>query len=201
MAEVTYGSARGKQDLEGILRVQQANLRTAIEPSEAQKQGFVTVRHTLDVLEAMNDAQGHVVARQKNKVIGYALSMLPSFRHCIDALKPMCARLEALRYQGRPLGYYRYFIMGQICVAKPRRGQGVFVGLYQTMRALYAARYDLVVTEISSDNLRSARAHANVGFAPLHRYNHGERDTWDIVAWAWGRAGAPGASRGPSTRF
>ena len=48
----------------------------------------------------------------------------------------------------------------------------------------YAERFELLVTEISTRNQRSLRAHARVGFEPVHRYRD-DVDEWEIVAWDW----------------
>jgi RimJ/RimL family protein N-acetyltransferase len=74
--------------------------------------------------------------------------------------------------------------MGQVCVAREFRGQGVFDLMYRAHREHLRARYDRSVTEIAVRNVRSMRAHARVGFRVIDRYRD-ETDDWAIVAWDW----------------
>jgi len=76
----------------------------------------------------------------------------------------------------------RYYVMGQICVAKAYRGQGVFDRLYAAHREHLRHRFDACVTEISVRNPRSLRAHARVGFEELERYRDAA-DEWVVVIW------------------
>jgi RimJ/RimL family protein N-acetyltransferase len=82
------------------------------------------------------------------------------------------------------LGVTRYYIMGQICVARPYRGQGVFDALYRAHRDHLDARYDRCVTEVATRNTRSMRAHARVGFQTLETYRDAT-DEWALIAWDW----------------
>lgn len=48
------------------------------------------------------------------------------------------------------------------------RGRGMFQGLYQEMSvAIKEAGFDFIVTGVARINLRSRRAHEDVGFRPL----------------------------------
>ncbi len=157
-------------DLPDILKLQKTNL-------EHSADGFVTVVHTLEILRAMQLKMQHVIARGEDGTLaGYALSMAPSCRSLLPILEPMFARLDAFKER---LG--RYYVMGQICVAKGFRGLGVFDALYAEHRARFGTAYDCVVTEISERNPRSLRAHARVGFAVAERYRDAT-DEWVVVA-------------------
>jgi ribosomal protein S18 acetylase RimI-like enzyme len=74
--------------------------------------------------------------------------------------------------------------MGQICVDKDYRGQGLFDMLYRHDRELYSNSYDFMVTEISVSNSRSLRAHQRVGFQTINVYRD-EIDEWEVVLWDW----------------
>lgn len=91
--------------------------------------------------------------------------------------------LDSLSWQGKPIRENtRWFVMGQICVAKAFRGQGVFDGLYTTMKTICADDFDFTVTEVAERNIRSMRAHERAGFKTLHRYEDvltGE--TWRLI--------------------
>jgi len=176
--EVARSDATRRQ----ILELQRENLAERLSPAEAAEQGFVTVRHDLGLLERIAGPHGHVVAMDGDRVVGYALVMLKEFASAVPILVPMFERIERLPIGGRP-----YFVMGQVCVAKERRGQGLFRSLYEELRRHMRGAYDIVVTEVAARNTRSLRAHEKVGFRPVLRYEDGG-ETWEIVVWNWDRA-------------
>src|SRR5205807_1770175 len=100
-------------------------------------------------------------------------------RAFIPILAPMFERLRALGILDR-----RCYVMGQICVARRWRGQGVFDLLYRAHRDLLRSRYDFVVTEVATRNLRSMRAHQRIGFTELERYRDAT-DEWSVLRWDW----------------
>ena len=180
----TVGCARAPGDLRQILALQRENLRGNVSADEAREQGFVTVAHRLDTLQAMHSSAPSIVAKQGDELIGYALSMPIEARHSVPLLEPMFQQLSDLEIAGLRLTALRYYVMGQVCVAKAFRGQGVFDALYQGHKAEYQARFELLVTEVSVRNARSLRAHERVGFEPLHRYTD-DVDEWLIMGWDW----------------
>jgi GNAT superfamily N-acetyltransferase len=183
-------AANSTADLQGILALQRQNLAQHVSAAEAVSQGFVTVGHTLAMLEAMHAVGPSIVARARSsagpaEVVGYALMMPREARSLVPILEPMFELLASLSWQGRPLSTLRYYVMGQVCVAKAFRGQGVFDALYQAHAAAYRDRFDLIVTEVALRNTRSMRAHERVGFAPIHRYRD-DVDDWQILGWDFG---------------
>jgi GNAT superfamily N-acetyltransferase len=178
------GLASGEAELRGILELQRQNLSTALSPEDVASQGFVTVVHTLPVLERMHALAPSVIATLQDRVVGYALVMLRDARADVPILEPMFRQLETLQFRGRPLVKQSFYVMGQVCVARAQRGQGVFDALYAAHREHYGARFACVVTEVATRNLRSLRAHARVGFETLVRYRDAE-DEWAVLAWGW----------------
>ena len=78
----------------------------------------------------------------------------------------------------------RYYVMGQVCVAKAFRGKGVFDLLYQAHRRHLDAQYDCSITEVATRNTRSMRAHDRIGFAVIDRYRDAT-DDWALLRWQW----------------
>jgi RimJ/RimL family protein N-acetyltransferase len=74
--------------------------------------------------------------------------------------------------------------MGQVCIAKPYRGRGLFKALFQHHKKIYQSQFDLFITEIATRNRRSMRAHEKVGFKVIHIHRD-EMDEWNVVAWDW----------------
>ena len=86
---ISYSTSNTKEELEGILKLQQSNLALGLTVDEIQSQGFVTVQHTYDVLKNMNDLEKHVIAKDEEAVIGYVLAMTKQSRSAVPVLVPM----------------------------------------------------------------------------------------------------------------
>jgi GNAT superfamily N-acetyltransferase len=185
MPQVQYLQARTERHLEQILELQRSNTETTLGTDAARSQGFVTVRHDLDLLREMNSPDRHIIAIHEQRVVAYALVMQPRFENRLPIIQPLFDQLRTLSYQGRAFEDCRYFVMGQVCVAKAFRGQGVFAGLYRQMSHCYATAYDLVVTEVADRNKRSIRAHEKVGFGVIHQYADPSGERWQLIAWDW----------------
>lgn len=178
--------AQTEADLQGILTLQQKNLKRNLPLAVQQQQGFVTVEHDPAVLRQMNEAAPHVIAKDGDVVVAYALTMLPQFRNDVPELFPLFALLDSLPFAGKLLGEQAYYVMGQICVDENYRGQGLFDKLYHHHRATYSDRFSVFVTDISERNTRSRRVHKRVGFEDIHEFFDPVLDeTWIIVAWDW----------------
>ncbi len=184
-SKIQYRHPTADWELQQILDLQALNLPTNISQEESQSQGYVTVKHSLELLREMNSVAPQVIAVADNQVIGYALVMVQAFQDRIPVLIPMFERLAELNYQGHSMPHYQYYVMGQVCIAKAFRGQGVFDGMYQFHRQQFSEKYDFVVTQISTHNPRSLAAHRRVGFELLHAYVDPGVDDWEIVIWDW----------------
>jgi len=175
---------RDTKELQEILRLQQENLPHQIAVEEMKSQGFVTVQHDLEILEQMHDLAPSIIIKEGDHVVAYALVMLKSYRHLVPVLQPMFAVLDSLEWKGRPLNDYEYYVMGQICIAKEYRGQGLFEKLYLQHRQVYGSNYDFIITEVSFRNTRSMRAHEKAGFQTVHTYKD-QTDHWAVLLWDW----------------
>lgn len=169
----------GDGELKQILDLQRRNLARNLGEREIAENGFVTVEHTLDVLRRMHGFVPSIVARDGDELAGYALVMSVECRSFIPVLEPMFQRLDALGLFQR-----RFYVMGQICVASPYRGRGVFDLLYGAHREHLRGRFESVVTEVSTRNPRSLRAHRRIGFEELERYRDAT-DEWVLLIWNW----------------
>lgn len=178
---ITYGVSTTEEDLKGILELQQINLPQNISNEELESQGFVTVKHDLNLLTRMNSPYQHIIAKEEDKVVGYTLVMLRKWKNDIPVLEEMFDQINSINYEARFLGEAKYFIMGQVCVAKSQRGQGVFAGLYVEMKKRMHNDFDYVITEIASRNYRSLRAHEKVGFEIIKTYRIGDGEEWVLV--------------------
>lgn len=177
--------ATDDRHLQGILDLQQRNLEAILDRESVARDGFVTVRHDLELLREMNDFEPHIIALDDGQVVGYALVMAPHFEHRLPIIAPMFEQMRSLQVDGRALEQWRYFVMGQVCVAAELRGHGVFEGLYAHMRDCYSRRFDFILTEVARRNGRSVRAHEKVGFSVWHSYTDEQGEHWDLIGWDW----------------
>ncbi|HVT79569.1 MAG TPA: GNAT family N-acetyltransferase [Phycisphaerae bacterium] len=180
--DIHYTAVTTREEVDQILALQGLNLAPSLSPEAIASQGFVTVRHDSEVLWRMNQRRGSTIARADAQLAGYCLVMLREFAPDIPILQPMFNLLEGLSWRGKPLSAMAWFVMGQVCVAAPFRGQGVFDGMYRHLCRHCRDEFELVVTEISSRNPRSLRAHARVGFELIHRFtDRSTGEEWHIV--------------------
>ncbi|HTE29935.1 MAG TPA: GNAT family N-acetyltransferase [Chryseolinea sp.] len=180
-----YTTARRESDLHGILELQGRNLVTNLSAEDILGEGFVTVRHSLDDLQKMNAIEQHVIARDNDIVIAYLLAMTSASRNDIPVLVPMFEIFESIQYDGQPLAAFNFIVVGQVCVDKAYRGQGVFDTCYQFYRTAFQKKYQFAVTEIVASNHRSQRAHERVGFKTIHQYIAPDKEVWNIVLLDW----------------
>jgi hypothetical protein len=184
---VEYSLVRAPRDVDQILALQAVNHRDVVDAATAQSDGFTSVRHEPSVLHAMNRAYPSAIATSGDVLAGYCLMMAQQFRDAVPLLEPMFSLFDRLEWRGASLATNpRWFVMGQVCVARAFRGQGVFDGVYHTLRDAYSPQFDFVLTEISQRNARSMRAHRRVGFETLHVYRDPAADEmWEVVVWDW----------------
>ncbi|WP_452596984.1 N-acetyltransferase family protein [Pontimicrobium sp. MEBiC01747] len=175
---ITYHRVKTEKELNAILTLQQENLPESLTDGDKVKEGFVSIKHDLDILKRMNTACAHCIAKQDDKVVGYTLSMLQSFKTEIPLLIPMFNEIDKeLLKQNKTLSYV---VMGQICIDKSMRGQGVFRGLYNYMAQELKSNFNAIITEVDAKNIRSSNAHKAVGFEILKEYESNNR-VWELI--------------------
>jgi predicted GNAT superfamily acetyltransferase len=185
MAMIIYTTANSKNDLEGILHLQKANLPQSLTPAEIERQGFVTVHHSYEQLEKLNRVEKHVIAKHENNVIGYLLAMTQESKFDIPVLIPMFNAFNAIFYKEKKIAEHNYIVVGQVCIDKHYRGQGILDDCYNAYKKMYKKKYDFAITEIDATNSRSFNAHARIGFKQIHSYPGLYNALWIVVIWDW----------------
>ena len=176
--------SQSTSELEGILSLQRENLLTILSEEDKAAQGFVTIPHTLDQLEAMHSIAPHVLAKVNEQVVGYVLAMTLASRRVVPMMASLFENFDELEVAGKKVTAYQPMVVGQVCVGKTQRGTGVFDQLYAAYRAQYAATHDFAITSIALTNYRSMAAHQRVGFKVIHRFEDSIQP-WAIVFWDW----------------
>ena len=182
---IHYSIAKTAFDLHEILTLQKNNLTQNLSKEEARIQGFVTVSHPYDLLAEMNAQRPHIIAKYDEKVIAYALVMLEMFKDRIPVLIPMFDQIKTLKWKGKSMLEISFFIMGQVCIEKSFRGQGIFSGLFQKMKQEMSKDFEMVVTEVATRNIRSIKAHEKVGFKTIKKFQVEQGEEWAIIGWDW----------------
>jgi L-amino acid N-acyltransferase YncA len=182
---IVYTLAKSKEDFHGILHLQKKNFKTELASSEMLEEGFLSLTHELPELEMISGKYSHVIAKEKDQVIGYALVMLREFQDVVPVLVPMFEQLVNVKIDGKAVMGSPFFLMGQICIDKNSRGKGVFKGLYRMLKEMMSAEFKYVVTEVATRNTRSMNAHQATGFKSLLKYTSPEMEEWDLVYWDW----------------
>ncbi len=173
-----------KEELSQILELQHKNHFENVTIENQQIKGFVTVRHSLDLLIQMNQKAQQVIAVENGKVIGYALVMLKEFKELIPVLIPMFNSFEHIIYKKKKLSEYPFYVMGQVCVKESYRGKGLFKELYAKHKESYAPAFELCITEVSTSNFPSMKAHQKVGFTIVYTYKDAA-EVWNVLVWDW----------------
>jgi len=172
------------EDLEQILSLQSINLKQNLDESTRKDQGFVTMKFNMEMLRALRNLHPSIVLKNENQIIAYAIVVLIEGAPFYPAIQPLLKELEALSWNNLPVRNMNFYIMGQVCVDRDYRGSGAFDLLYQTHQEYLSNQFDCVITEISSSNTRSLRAHERIGFTRLASYRD-QIDEWQIVGWDW----------------
>jgi ribosomal protein S18 acetylase RimI-like enzyme len=180
---ITYIPVSTDEHIRQILDLQQQNLAANLTDEQKHSQGFVSLVHTFDVLQRMNQQEPSIIALDANNIAGYCLAMTEDFKEEFPDLQPMYKEIALMQAQNK-LPVKPYITIGQVCVAGAYRGQGVFDSLYEAFKKQFSQRYTFAVTEISARNQRSLQAHKRVGFTIIHTHPGGE---WLTVLWDWSR--------------
>jgi GNAT superfamily N-acetyltransferase len=179
---IQISNANTDEDLRGILSLQNENHFSNVTPQEALSQGFVTVKHDFENLKNISGTYRHVIAKDDNTVVGYALVMLKEYGSQVHELVSMFKLLDNIMYHGISIGSTKYMVMGQVCVDKQYRGQNIFYALYEKLQEDMKKDFQFIITEIANRNTRSMKAHAKVGFETIHNYiDPDTNENWNVV--------------------
>lgn len=175
---------QSNSELDQIYRLNLRNLKQNLSETERQQEGFVTWLYPPELLLQMHQLAPSVVVKNGDTVVGYALVTLKESAAFHPDLQTMFSNLSTLQYKGKPLFEQNFYCMGQVCIDKAYRGKGVLGQLYQGHYTHYSSRFNLLVTEISTSNARSQKAHEKVGFKTIYTYPD-HMDEWNVVVWDW----------------
>ena len=185
MESLVYTTSKSDEDLLGILELQRKNHSTNLTSEEISTQGFLTVIHSLENLRNLHTIQPHIICKHHRKVIAYLLAMTENSKNEIPVLVPMFEVFNSILFREKSISGYNYIVVGQVCVDKNYRGQGILDRCYTEYKYHLKDKYDFAITEISGRNLRSINAHKRIGFSEIFKYTSSIREEWSVVIWEW----------------
>ena len=171
------------QEIEGILGLQQANLPSQLNPQEQIQEGFVTIRHTFELLKRMNQDGGHIIVKDHDQVKAYALYLHPAMMPKVEFLGETYKFLQAFEWNGKKAIDHNFVFMGQICVDKSLRGQGYFRKLYEAFKQEYGKNFEWCFTLVALRNQRSLTAHKKIGFETMYTMVDPDAEPWELIGW------------------
>ena len=171
-------------ELNGIKKLQEDNLKKNLTDSEAESEGFVTAEYSMEFLEMLHQGSPSIIAKDGNQVVGYALVAVKSIREHHDLLSDLFNGIDKIKYNRQLLKDCNYVVVGQLCVARNYRGQGLVQQMYQYFRSSLSGEFDFCITDVAETNPRSLKAHIKTGFQVVATLSYGGLG-WSIVLWDW----------------
>jgi RimJ/RimL family protein N-acetyltransferase len=175
-----------EQELKGLKGLQNANLRRLIGEEEAMKEGFVTSEYSLELLEKMHQEHPSIIAKEGDEVVGYVIVTNKSVLGEHDEIDHLFHTVDEMEFNGELLKNCTYILVGQLCVGKSHRGQGLVQAMYTYYKENFSQQYQYLVTDISQANPRSIKAHKKSGFETIGVIEQ-VGTGWDIVLWNWNK--------------
>jgi predicted GNAT family N-acyltransferase len=195
-----------------IKALQTANLPQNLSTEEQEKEGFVTAVYSIEFLQRMNRLCPSIIAKSESgHVVGYALVLTKELEGEHALLSEFFAMLKTIpcpvsikqisspEASPQTLFDTNFVMVGQLCVAKEYRGQGLVDKMYNFYRSclsseyecqeenflsLSSQQYDLCLTDVAQNNPRSITAHLRCGFEIVHSIEYAQI-MWHIVVWQW----------------
>jgi len=181
---ITIKQVTEHTELEGIKKLQQENLKINLTDQESVTEGFVTAEYSMAFLEKMHKESPSIIAKDGDRIVGYALVSVKAIRHDHDLLGDLFNTIDKITYRHRLLKNSPYVVVGQLCVSKNYRGLGLVQQMYQQFKSHHSAAFDYCLTDIAKNNPRSLKAHLKSGFQVIDTLQYGGMG-WDIVLWDW----------------
>lgn len=174
MSNITCRKATN-QDMSGVVALQDANLVSNLSSAE-QKDGFLSGAFTAEQFSEMNDDVGILIALDGDVVVGFICIGSVEFNIAYPLPAAMIEAFSNLYYDGRRVDSYVCVIAGPVCIAKEKRGTGLFEIMYNQVSSILPAHVQLITTLVSKSNPRSLRAHEKVGMQVLGDFNYNARE-------------------------
>ena len=172
------------EELVGIKKLLEANLKQNLSLEERASQGFVTCDYSIEFLTTIQQKHPSIIAVDQGEVVGYALVVTRDSKHLHPLIEDLVDKFPQYTYNNTPLDQLNFCMVGQLCVGKSHRGQGLVQSLYHGYRDHYNHLFDYLITDVDTLNTRSLKAHQNTGFQVVGQLEFGQAQ-WNLVVWEW----------------
>jgi ribosomal protein S18 acetylase RimI-like enzyme len=177
-----FERASSDESIRQILNLQKRNLKKHLSDAEKESQGFLTAEHTFEQLKKINDAEPSLIITDNGIVVAYAIAMLENAANDMPVFDDLFNTVASLTYKNLPMTSYKYIFVGQLCIDKNYRGQGLVEKLYAYYKEELKPKYQFAVTDINEHNPRSLKAHQKSGFEIIHSFfDNFTKSNWNIV--------------------
>ena len=181
---ITFHLTESLDELRQIKDIQKRHQKESIAPELRETAGFVTAEYEISLLEKMHNLLRSIIAKDGDKVVGYALVADHRIIGCHNLLDDLFDQINKLSFDSHPLKNANYTVVGQLCVDSDYGKQGIAQGLYKKYQESYSGSFDYCITDVDCNNPRSLRTHLRAGFQTIYRIGYGNAE-WDIVLWDW----------------
>lgn len=172
-----------RQDFPAILEIQSANFIGNLSLEE-RGQGFLSAEFSKGQIAAMVNDIGIIVASDSQSVLGYLCGFRCDFDHQSPVIAKMLEAFDRVCYEGRPLGSYKTFIYGPVCISRPHRGRGLLQGLYEALKREVVGQFNVGVAFVARNNPHSLHVHvAGLGMAEVGEFEV-NRNVYAILAFS-----------------
>lgn len=173
-------------EIRAIRALQEKNLLKNLAGDDPANEGFLSAEYSIDFLTSMHALRPSIVAKDGDIVAGYALVTLRDVANQHPLLDDLFRTIDKTVYRNRPLRDTNFVVVGQLCVAREYRGQGLVQKMYGKFRDTLHDEFDYCITDVARANPRSLKAHIKTGFEVIDTLTYGGI-SWDIVLWDWNR--------------
>ena len=181
---ITFHLTESLDELRQIKDIQKRHQKEYIAPELRETAGFVTAEYEISLLEKMHNLLRSIIAKDGDKVVGYALVADHRIIGCHNRLDDLFDQINKLSFDSHPLKNANYTVVGQLCVDSDYGRRGIAQGLYKKYQESYSGFFDYCITDVDCNNPRSLRTHLRAGFQTIHKIEYGNAE-WDIVLWDW----------------
>ena len=122
---ISIGKVENYSDLLQIRELNQNNLINNLSRKDELEYGFVTLNYNMELLKDVNKIQKSIVARDNDKIVGYAIVIDKTVYGLHKLFDDLIDRLSTISFNSKKLKNVNYALVGQLCIKKEYRGMGI----------------------------------------------------------------------------
>ncbi len=179
--EIEYRLAQ-EEDLPQVLALQEENHHSRVDAEAQIREGYVSLKMSLEFLERVRNGEGFFVAMHVNQVIGYEIPLTQEHCQEFSMLDAFVERIDHNDVDGTPLRQLKWIHEGQICLKSEWKGTGVAKELHKKFtKHLQDKGHEILLSGVSESNPRSVKFHVEkAGFKILETCSV-EGDNWHVI--------------------